>query len=177
MILDEKKNPFYFHTNEARHINFNLPPGTYYTENNLHKRTTFQPYRHGPYPTLPKDFLRRVRVFPYPNKSKASISLDRAFILADPKYYYSKFKPLKTFTLCHEVFHKQFHAKNNRERRNYFIHEYIEKQCDNAAKNFMLANGWNPIQVSLAVKMLLKGKHRRECIRESTTDPKNGNRR
>ncbi len=177
MILDDKRNPFYWHTNEARHINFNLPPGTYYTENDLHKRAKFKPYGHEPYPKLNKAFLRRVKVFPYKNPSKASISLQKAFILADPAFYYSKYKPLKTFTLCHEVFHTVYHAKNRRERNNFYIHEYIEMQCDNAAKAFMLANGWNPTQISLAVKMLLRGKHRRECIRQNTTAPKNGFRR
>ncbi|MGZ4038656.1 MAG: hypothetical protein ACXVPQ_12565 [Bacteroidia bacterium] len=177
MILDDHKFPFYFHDNKERHINFNLPSGKYYSRVPIKKMPKFVPYNHGRYPRFTDDFLNRVQVYPHPNPNKASISLKRAFILADPKFYYHDYKPLKTFTLCHEVFHRFFHCKHDWQRQNRFIHQFYEKQCDNAAKNWMLAHGWNPTQVSLAAKLLLRGKERRQCISDNATHPRNKNRR
>lgn len=177
MVLDSLNNPFYWHDNEARSITFNLPPGGYHCNVPLEKKRHFMPYGHKPYPKLNKAFLRKVQVFPLKNPNKASISLERSIIFADPKFYYNKYKPLKTFTLCHEVFHSVFHSKTRKEKDNPYIHEFIEMQCDTAAKNFMLANGWNPLQVRIAVKLLLRSKNRNNCIHRSTTHPKNGFRR
>ena len=178
MILDDKKNPFYWHENNEQQINFNLPPGGYFTETPIKKLQTFHPYGVEKYPKFTgTSFLRHLRVFPQPNPNKASISLKKRLILADPKFYYHKYKPLKVFTLCHECFHYFFHSKNIKEKRNRFIHQHIEKQCDESAKNFMLAKGYNPSQISLAVKMLLQGEDRRENIRVLTTDKKNKFRR
>lgn len=177
MILDGAGNPFYWHTNKARYINFNLPPGWYYCNVPIKKRSKFKPYKHGRIPKLPKRFLKDLEVFPLENPSKASISLKTRLIFADPKFYYNDYRPLKTFTLGHEVFHYVYHAKNIKERNNPYIREFIEMKCDNASKNWMLANGWNPTQVSLAVKLLLKGKNRKECIKFNTTHPRNKNRR
>ena len=177
IILDSKRNPFYWHDNQDKHINFNLPPGRYYCNVPIQERAQFKPYNHEPYPKFTGSFLNDVQVYKHKNPNKASISLERRFILADPKFYNHTYRPLKTFTLCHEVFHRFFHAKTRAERKNPFIREYIERQCDNAAKNFMLANGWNPTQVSLAVKLLLRGKGRKDAIRKCTTDPANRNRR
>jgi hypothetical protein len=139
----------------------------------LKKQRKFTPYGNAPYPKLPKAFLQAVGVTPYPNKNKASISLVKEHIWVDPHYFYSTYRPLKTFTIGHELFHKVYHAKNIKERRNPYIREFIEMKCDEASKNFMLANGWNPSQVSLAVKLLLKGHNRKEKIRMATTHSKN----
>ncbi len=177
VVLDNEKNPFYWHDNTEGHINFNLPRGRYSVNVPVQKRARFRPYPHKPYPRFTGTFLKDVQVFPHKNPNKASISLEKRFIMADPKFYYNEYKPLKTFTLCHEVFHKFFHAKNHRERSNRFIREYIERQCDRAARDFMLANGWNPIQVRLACAMLLRGQGRKEAIRQCTTARHNHNRR
>lgn len=178
MILDEKGNPFYWHTNKQKSITFNLPIGTYKTENNLFKLKTFKPYGNEKYPIFPNNgFLRSLKIYCKPNPNKASISLQQRVIVVDPKYFNSTYKPLKTFTLCHEVFHFFFHSQSLEEKQNKFIHEHYEKQCDNAAKAFMLANGWNPTQVSLAIQMLLKGKHRKDCMKAMTTNAKNNFRR
>ena len=177
MVLDELKNPFYWHTNTARHINFNLPVGTYYINVPVRKRPVFRPYGNKTYPKLPKSFLRKVRVFEHTNPNKATISLQKHIILADPKFYNHEFKPCMTFTLCHEVFHHKYHAKTPTERNNRFIRDWYERQCDNAARNFMLANGWNPLQVRLACKLLLRSKGRNEAIRQCTTDATNNFRR
>ena len=178
MILDEKKNPFYWHTNKERDITFNLPPGEYYTKDPIEKLPTFRPYGNEKYPSFRfTNFLSLLKIVPYKNKNKASISLERKLIIVDPKFYYHKYKPLKTFTLCHECFHYFFHSKTKQQKENRFIHQYIEKQCDRAARDFMLANGWNPTQVSLAINLLLKGQDRKDTMRKCTTDPKNNFRR
>ena len=178
MIYDEKKNPFYWHTNAERSITFNLPVGKYYTENNLTKKNKFVPYGHEKYPIFSNTtFLRDLKIYCRPNPNKASISLERRIIVVDPKYFNSTYKPLKTFTLCHEVFHFFFHCESAEQKQNRFIHQHYEKECDNAAKAWMLANGWNPTQISLAIKMLLKGQERKDCMQLKTTHPKNKFRR
>jgi hypothetical protein len=178
MIYDNLGNPFYWHTNTTRSITFNLPKGNYSTDNHIRKKLKFIPYGHEKYPIFTNTtFLKNLKIYCRPNPNKASISLERGVIVVDPKYYKSKYKPLKTFTLCHEVFHYFFHCKNNRERQNRLIHQHYEKACDNAAKAWMLANGWNPTQISLAIQMLLKGKERKDCMRDMTTHPKNNFRR
>lgn len=112
------------------------------------------------------------------NKNKASTTAKKIkgkiWIIVDPKFYDHKFLPTQTFTLLHEIFHsnKGFHATNNFERKNFYMHEHIEKKCDNAAINYMLVNGWNPIQISMAGKYLLEGKRRRDCIQGNTTGKK-----
>jgi hypothetical protein len=178
MILDDKKNPFYWHTNKQHSITFNLPIGKYYTKNNINKLPVFKPYGNEKYPIFPNNgFLKSLKIYCRPNPNKASISLQQRVIVVDPKYFNNPYKPLKTFTLCHEVFHFFFHSQSLEEKQNRFIHEHYEKQCDNAAKAFMLANGWNPTQISLAIKLLLKGQHRKDCMQHLTTDAKNGFRR
>lgn len=177
MIFDEKGKPFYWHTNTQKHINFNLPPGTYFTEANIKKKWPFKPYGHKPWPKFKPGALSHIKIFSYPNPNKASISLEKGFIIADPYFYNHDYEPLKKFTTLHELFHHFYHAKNDHERKNFYIHEFIEAQCDNAAKNYMLANGYNPTQISLAVKLLLRGENRKQCIRMNTTHERNNFRR
>jgi hypothetical protein len=177
IILDSKKNPFYWHDNKEQHINFNLPKGRYYSNVPLTVLEKFEPYGNETYPRLPGHFLRNIKIFPRRNKNKASISLEHKLIFADPKFYFHEYLPTQTFTALHEVFHYKYHAKNARERKNWYIRQYYEKKCDMAARNFMLANGWNPSQVDFAIQNLLDGKERKECIRLCTTDKKNNFRR
>lgn len=177
VILDSKKFPFYFHTNKAKHLTFNLPKGTYYSNVPVKRQPKFIPYGTKTYPRFKKGVLQRIKIYRVKNPNKASISLETAQIFVDPLYYDNPYKPLLTFTIMHEIFHHFFHAKTEREKKNIFIHQYIEAQCDNAAKNFMLANGWNPSQVRMACKMLLRSKWRNKCIQDNTTHPKNQFRR
>ncbi len=178
MVFDEKGNPFYWHTNKERSITFNLPIGKYSTENKLIKQPKFIPYGNEKYPIFPNDgFIKALKVYCEPNPNKASISLEKRIIVVDPKYYNSSYKPLQVFTLRHEVYHYFFHCKSDKERQNKFIHQHYEKECDNAAKAWMLANGYNPTQISLAIKLLLKGQERKDCMEMKTTHPKNNFRR
>lgn len=154
-----------------------MPVGTYWVNCKIKRSPKFKPYGNEPYPRFKKGFLNDIKVHSHKNPHKASISLEKRFIVADPKFYNHEYKPVKTFTLCHEVFHFFFHCKTIEEKKNRFIAQYYEKKCDEAAKNFMLANGWNPSQVSLAIQLLLRGQHRKDCIRRATTDPKNNFRR
>ncbi len=179
MVYDEKKNPFYWHTNRERSITFNLPKGKYYTENKLTKKSKFLPYGNEKPPKFPakSSFIKDLKIYRRPNPNKASISLERRIIVVDPKYWDSSYKPLQVFVLRHEIYHYFFHCKSHAERENRFIHQHYEKECDNAAKAWMLQNGYNPTQVSLAIKMLLKGQERKDCMQLKTTHPKNGFRR
>lgn len=181
MILDDKGDPFYWHTNKLRSITFNLPPGKYSTENNITKLPNFQPYGSGKYPGIRnaafQAFLKSLKIYCRENPNKASISLQQRIIIVDPKFYNSPYKPLQVFTLGHEIFHYFFHTKEKWQKANRFIHQHVEKQCDEASAHWMLANGYNPTQVSLAVKLLLKGQERKDCIQEKTTHKKNNFRR
>ena len=155
-----------------------MPVGKYETDNSLTKLQTFKPYGNKKFPKFDnKDFMRSLEVFKNPNPNKASISLEQCIIIVDPKFYNSPYKPLKTFTLLHECFHYFYHSKDRKQKANRFIHQHIEKQCDESACYYMLANGWNPTQISLAIKLLLKGEERKEVIRQKTTDKKNNFRR
>jgi hypothetical protein len=180
MIYDEDKQPFYWHTNRERSITFNLPIGKYYTPNDLTRKLKFVPYGNEKYPLFKgkaKTWLKRLKIYSYKNPNKASISLDKGVIIVDPQYYYNKYKPCRVFTLKHEVYHYFFHCQTMAQKENRFIHQHYEKECDNAAKAWMLANGYNPTQISLAIKLLLKGQERKDCMQRMTTDPKNKFRR
>lgn len=178
VIYDDKQFPFYFHTNTARKISFNLPPGTYYSTVKVRKKPIFKPYGQKKYPRFPKGFLsRRIAIHKVNNKNKASIALETGDIFVDPLYHDNPYEPLQAFTLLHELFHHFFHAKTKREKRNPFIHQFIESQCDDAARNYMLANGYNPSQVRIACGLLLRSKWRNKCIHRSTTNPVNNFRR
>lgn len=179
MIYDDKGNPFYWHTNKERSINFNLPKGKYSTQNKITKQAKFKPYGNGKYPNTPafRAFLKTLKIYCRTNPNKASISLQQRIIIVDPKFYNSVYKPLQAFTLGHEVFHYFYHSKAKWQKANRLIHQHIEKQCDKASANLMLAKGYNPTQVSLSVKLLLKGQERKDCIRDHTTHKKNNFRR
>lgn len=173
MILDDLGNPFYWHENKEGKIHFNLPTGQYYSNVPIKKQLRFKPYGHKRNPKLPKGFLRNIQVYSHPNPHKASISIQKEFIIADPKFYNHKYRPCKTFTIGHELFHKLYHCKTQKERDNKYYREMIEMKCDEASRNFMLAHGWNPSQVRLACAMLLRGNKRKERIRKLTTDSSN----
>jgi hypothetical protein len=179
MVYDAKGNPFYWHTNNEHSITFNLPKGKYSTKNRLTKKLRFVPYGNEKPPKFPKNstFLKDLKIYSRPNPNKASISLERRIIVVDPKFFNSKYIPLQVFVLRHEVYHYFFHCQSHAERENRFIHQHYEKECDNAAKAWMLQNGYNPTQVSLAIKMLLKGQERKDCMQMKTTHPKNNWRR
>lgn len=168
LILDEHKKVFYFHYNKEGKLTFNLPAGKYYSSARLVKLKRFLPYDNGGYPPFAIP-LQEVKIYSAENPNKASISLESLIIVVDPKFHDADFKPLKVFTLLHELFHGNFHAKTERERKNPYMHEFIEMKCDRAAGNYMLQNGYNPVQVSLAGKMLLRGQNRRDCISMNST--------
>ena len=178
MILDSVGNPFYWHKNKERSITFNLPVGKYETDNVIKKLPSFRSYGHTKFPKeFDKQWLNNLELKKSKNPNKASITLQRCIIIVDPKYYESPYLPLQTFTLLHECFHYFFHSKTRAQKRNRFIHQHIEKQCDENARNYMLANGWNPTQVLLSIRLLLKGEERKEVMRQLTTDKKNNFRR
>lgn len=168
LILDEDKHVFYLHPNKERKLTFNLPTGRYYSNVPVVKCHRFLPYGDGYYPpfAIPLD---KIKIYEEENPNKASISLERLIIIVDPKFYRAEYKPLQTFTLLHELFHGNYHCKTKAERENKYMREFIEMKCDRAAGNYMLANGWNPSQVSMAGKMLLRGQNRRDCIAMNST--------
>ena len=174
LILDQYKHLFYFHYNKERHITFNLPVGSYYSYTPLIELNGFIPYEKRTYPDMAAD-LNAIVLFCAKNKNKASTTAKkikgRIWINADPKFFYHEFLPTQTFTLLHELFHsnKGYHTTADWQRKNFYIHEFIEMRCDAAAENYMLVHGWNPIQISMAGKFLLDGKRRRDCIERNTT--------
>lgn len=174
LILDQYKHLFYFHYNKEHHLTFNLPPGYYYSYVPLYQERIFLPYEERRYPDMEAD-LNAIVLMSHANPNKASTTAKKIrgkiWINADPKYFYHEFLPTQVFTLLHEIFHsnKGYHLTNPKHRANYYIREHTEMRCDDAAENWMLCHGWNPIQISMAGKLLLQGKNRRDCIAKNTT--------
>lgn len=92
-------------------------------------------------------------------------------VIVDHEFWDHEYKPAQTAILGHEMFHGNFNSNGltERQKKNYFIRQHIEKQCDDAIRNYMLCHGWNPSQISLAFKLMLKGQDRRDCIARNTT--------
>lgn len=163
-ILDEKENIFFYHPNEQKKINFNLPEGTFCTENNLTKKS-FQPYEEFNGSALKKDFLNSFEFSIADNKNKATINPNIKKITIDKKYGNHWYKPLKIFVVCHEVRHLEVGGSIKDEKGNIIFD--AEKACDDFAKNYMLSHGYNPTQVEAAKEILISGAERRKCISDS----------
>ena len=145
LILDKDMIPFYYRENLSGNYKFNLPLGTYYTENSLSiTRPNFY--------TTPKlkdrYFFKR-----YPNKfkiiysenpNKCSVDIDRGIIIFDNSFREQP-RFIKDFIKFHELGHYRYSGRGQES----------EKDCDNFAAYCMIQLGYNPSQVSVANKMSL----------------------
>ncbi len=159
LILDDKMNYFFGRPNRERNINFNLPVGTFYTENNITPKP-FVPYVQ--YVPLnlsidPKTFKLIVEK----NKNKATINTGAKTITVDKSIEKNEFKPVQTFIIRHEIAHLK-HGGSRYDGSGKIIFD-AEKACDKSAENFMLSHGFNPMQTDLVKRMMLSNKDRAHC--------------
>lgn len=144
-IYDKKGNVFYSHENKrGGKIHFNLPAGTYKSEERI------KPYKFRVYKT--RKPYKPERTFPLPEKftfkyvenpNKCTIYLDRGLIIWDKDFFNSLLKPEKVFILFHEIGH-------------YFYS--TEKKCDVFAAYYMLKMGYNPSQIFKSQNITLSNK-------------------
>lgn len=163
-ILDENKNVFFIHPNNENKINFNLPVGSFFTENTLYKRA-FQPYEKFEGTNLTLSDLQKFKTSIGNNPHKASINTINKTILVDRKIANVKYKPLLKFLMLHEC--KHIEVGGNVYDGDRIIFD-AEKACDAFATNYMLAFGWNPTQIQI-LKEILNDTDRKECIQHATT--------
>lgn len=156
-ILDQKGNLFYGHPNKEGSILFNLPVGTFRSVNEISDTGYFKPYPVAPLPyvdysIIPKDYLLRSTK----NKNKATIipGVDFFYSFIDPSIANHIYKPCLYFVLGHEIHHYFFHDKT----------EESENLCDVGSYNLMMRNGFNPLQVEIAQRLLFDSPTRSECI-------------
>lgn len=163
-ILDENKNYFYSHENKEKHINFNLPVGTYYTSNDLLERK-FDPYVLCQNANFPFS-INELKIIVENNSHTATINPIEKTITVDPKTARINFLPALTFLMLHEVYHL-ICGGSKRDVNGNIIFD-AEKACDSYATKYMLANGWNPLQVYTAKELLLSSPERKKCLDSQT---------
>ena len=150
LIFDKNKIPFYFRDNNKTTFKFNLPVGTYYTENNLVKlnRPCFytspklKPFYFNK--TLPNRF----KIVYENNPNKCSVDLTRGIIIFDNSF---KNEPrfIKDFIKFHELGHYRYSGRGQES----------EKDCDNFSVHCMIKIGYNPSQINVASKYTLGENH------------------
>jgi hypothetical protein len=136
-IYDEDYAPFYFMTNKGKEIRFNLPKGTYHTENAI---TYLQSPVHYSTPDLPKKEKNltppdSIEIVWNENPHKCSILLNIGLIVCSP-YIRSKSRAEQMFIIYHELGHYLYKT---------------ESYCDLYATKRMIEDGFNPSQCVYSV--------------------------
>lgn len=165
LVYDENENLFFFHPNNENFINFNLPKGVFYTDNYIHKKTVFTPYKEFLFnENFINDKLEDYELITHlENKNKATINTLTKTIKIDNQLYNHDYKPLSVFLLGHEIGHLFSTGDLYIKGKKVFD---SEKFCDEFSENWMLANGYNPSQIKIASHLLLKNSDRKKCIKE-----------
>lgn len=169
-ILDENRNVFYEHPNEERHITFNLPVGTYFSDNDITQLHDFIPYNPIPYAGdkfVPNNF----NIVEGENPHKASIwpSDGKTKILIDPSVGKMKYKPCTYFIIGHELGHMITPGTGPKPQTQEEKDE-CEENCDIFSCNKCMNAGLNSTQLEIAARMLLENNperwgHLRKVIR------------
>ena len=149
-IFDKDKKPFYFFNSVKPLTSFNLPKGTYYSDNNI--KVLKEPVKYKI--TMPKfeRNIKRPKVIVWTwgnNPNKATIVLEKGFVLLDNSW--KNFPPfVVTYIKYHELGH--YHFKS-------------EIGADAYARCMMLKRGYNPSQIGMASRLSLspKSSHRIEA--------------
>jgi len=153
-IYDEQGKPFYFKQRKANTIEFNLPKGTYFTDNNIRLRSFPVKFT---IPALPKpdynlETPERFKIEWGNNPHKCSVYLKEGRILFDNSFkQYPKF--VIKFILYHECGHYLYKGAINGDSEEEKSRKEI--RCDLFARKCMLECGYNPSQVYHASKLSL----------------------
>ena len=151
-ILNENLQPFYEkeNINIGGKINFNLPIGTYYTNNNLTKLKKpvayILPYL--PPPQKHANEPKKLKIVYCDNPNKCSIDLETGTVFMD-EFISDKTQSERTFVLYHELGHYKY---------------LTESLCDLYAVYKMIELGYNPSQCNTAGD---------ECLSEYNQERKN----
>lgn len=147
LILDKNKTPFYYRNNLKNKFSFNLPCGTYYTNNNLVKLDKPVFYTK---PKLKKryhfkEYPKNFKILYSENPNKCSVDLNKGVIIFDNSF---KTAPrfIKDFIKFHELGHYRYTGKGQQS----------EIDCDNFACYCMILIGYNPSQIMVASKNSLE---------------------
>jgi hypothetical protein len=157
LICDENGREFYKKENKRGYIHFNLPSGTYHTQNILNAA----PFRRYPLPPLAKEnHLKEQKPFKIVfanNPNKCSINTASGLVVFD---YSFKDKPkyIIDFILWHEYAH-YFYSGNGQKS---------EMNCDRYAQRQMLRQGYNPSQITTAITLTLSdlASHRKNHVHQ-----------
>lgn len=148
IILDQNKKVFYFKIKKGKETRYNLPKGNYF----LFK---------GDFEALPKPIVYKQMVLPAPyaytkqppkrfkvvftdNPNKCSVDLKN-----DTVYFDNTFKNYPRYVIEYILAHEKGH---------YFYRgrgQKSELDCDKYAAAYMLNKGYNPSQISAAVRFTL----------------------
>ena len=138
IIYDEDGILFYSKKNAIGKLHFNLPKGTYETNNNISK-TTFKKFplskleKPNAIKKLPKDGFKIIYC---KNPNKCSVDNKRHIIYFDNSFK-SAPRPVKMYIKLHELGHYFYSGEGNKSEIN----------CDVFAANKMLKLGYNPSQI------------------------------
>ncbi len=143
VILDKDMKPFFVHPN-VKGV-FNLPKGTYYTENELKRCRPRKYYVR----TLPKrERKNKIKPFKFviqeSNPNKCQIDRHRGIIYVDINFWNNLTIPEKHFVLSHEKGHYMYAT---------------ETYCDLYALKEMIKAGFNPSQVAKSILYTLSDKN------------------
>ena len=138
IVYDDNMRPFYCkeNNNYGGYLRFNLPVGTFYTENKLRplKKRIYYKLHELPTPTkitqLPKKMVFKIA----PNPNKCSTNLEKGIMVMDSDLA-KESRAITDFVKYHEFGHFHYSGDKN-----------SEKNCDLFAINEMLKNGYNPSQ-------------------------------
>ncbi len=147
-IYDNRGIEFYFYdwNNKKYHL-FNLPKGTYYTENKIYKSPQQFFYTEAELPPPENDAylkISKVYLIPETNHRKGSIVIDPIKKYARISYDYRLDKLpyyCKDFVIGHELGHLRYIS---------------EDLCDRYSRNLLTSLGYNPSQLNKAIKQTLE---------------------
>jgi hypothetical protein len=160
-------NPFFASKKQSQ---FNLPIGKYSTNCQLTKLPflpfpeidqNIQPVKTGMRIFDGGSDMAKAVGFNSANKASFYPALNAAFF--DEKIITNWFKPARIFTVCHEEGHHYFKPSKvdmailmmGKDPEAYKRYINAEHKCDVYSYNKMMRNGYNPLQVKQAIKMVL----------------------
>lgn len=148
IILDEHKRVFYFKKRKGPNTRFNLPVGEYFLfYGNLKPLPAPVRYK---IPNLPRPYAYskkpplKFKIIYCENKNKCSVDISK-----DTIYFDHSFKNYPRFIIQYIIRHEKGH---------YFYRgrgQQSELDCDKFAAVSMLESGFNPSQISAAVRFTL----------------------
>lgn len=152
-VYNSDFSPFYVKTRQGSKLQFNLPPGAYYCEQELTRLKKPVVYK---LPTLPSPERKvimpsaPIQIIFRPNPNKCSIFLNLGLIVCDPSIKI-KSRSEQLFVMYHELGHYMYKT---------------EKYCDIYATHRLIEEGYNPSQCVFSVNGCLseQSKERKENI-------------